>query len=137
MADEITGGRLCGHVRFAYTGDVGPATYCHCEDCRKASGSAFHVGVPLDAPSFQVVSGKPKAFTKRADSGNEITRYFCPECGSPVYNLLPSRPGIVFVKASALDDPRYVRPGSEIWVGSSVPWSRIAPDLPSFDRGRR
>ena len=137
MADDITGSCLCGHVRFVYTGEIGPATICHCEDCRKASGSAFHVGVGIDASEFDVVSGKPTGFTKQADSGNEITRYFCAECGSPVYSVLPSRPGLVFVKASALDNPNHVKPAYEIWVSSSVPWSRIAPDVQSFDQGRR
>ena len=137
MKEAITGGCLCGAVRFVYSGEPGPGVYCHCSDCRKSSGSAFHVGVPFEAKSFEVVAGAPKSFTKRADSGNEITRYFCSDCGSPLYNSIPTRPEVVFVKAGVLDDPKLVKPTSQIWTGSSVAWSTIETGLVSHEKGRR
>jgi hypothetical protein len=136
MNETITGGCLCGAVRFACSGKPGPAVYCHCADCRKGSGSAFHVGVPFSAKSFEIVSGTPKGFTKRADSGRELTRYFCPDCGSPLYITSASRPEWIFAKAGALDDPERVKPTSQIWTRSSVAWSTIEKGLPSFEKGR-
>ena len=51
MAEGITGGCLCGAVRFAYTGAVGPGAYCHCTDCRRITGSAFSISVRMDGAS--------------------------------------------------------------------------------------
>ena len=66
---RLTGGCLCGAVRYSYEGEVGAAGYCHCADCRKVSGSAFGVSVRVAAAGFRVTSGSPKGFTKAGDSG--------------------------------------------------------------------
>jgi len=42
----IEGGCLCGGVRFRVKGKLGPAAYCHCQQCRRASGSAFAANAP-------------------------------------------------------------------------------------------
>lgn len=136
MNESITGGCLCGAVQFVCSGKLGPAVYCHCADCRKSSGSAFHVGVPLETKSFKIISGAPKSFTKRADSGHELTRYFCSDCGSPLYNSISRRPEMVFIKAGALDNPKLVEPNCQIWTRSSVAWSIIETELPGHEKGR-
>ena len=69
MAKTVTGGCLCGAVRYAYDGEVGAAGYCHCADCRKVSGSAFGVSVRVTAAGFSIVAGQPKGYTKAGDSG--------------------------------------------------------------------
>jgi len=132
---EVTGRCLCGHVTWRYDGAVGPASYCHCEDCRRCTGSAFNVGVRLRRADLRITSGVPKGFTKRADSGRELTRHFCPECGSPIFTSAPKHPDHVFVKAGTFDDPALVRPDRQSWVASAVVWHRIAPDLPSSAKG--
>jgi len=125
MSQEITGGCLCGATRFQITGSPGDASYCHCADCRRVTGSAFNVGVTVDWPAFAIIAGTPKGFTKLADSGNELTRYFCPECGSPLYGASPVHPDVVYVRAGAFDDPSVVKPTHQSWVCSAVPWSVI------------
>jgi len=130
-----TGRCLCGSVTYEYAGRVGPASYCHCEDCRRCTGSAFNVGVRMRLADFRVSSGDPKGFTKRADSGQELTRHFCSDCGSPLFTSSPKHPEHVYVKAGTLDDPGLVEPAHESWVVSAVPWSRIPGALPSFSRG--
>jgi hypothetical protein len=132
----VTGGCLCGAVRYEYEGVVGAAAYCHCADCRRVSGSAFGVSVSVEADKLTFLSGTLGHFTTIADSGSQVTRYFCTGCGSPIYTLPPHRPGIVFIKAGSLDDPSLVTPNRQAWVSSAVPWHVIPPDLPSFEKGR-
>ena len=135
MSTSIHGRCLCGHVTYEYSGLVGPAGYCHCEDCRRCTGSAFNISVRFSLAEFRVTSGNPRAFTKRADSGNELTRHFCPECGSPIFTSAPRHPDDVYVKAGTLDDPTVVNPSHQSWVASAVAWSQIDPDLASFPKG--
>ena len=137
MATNIRGRCLCGHVAYEYGGSVGPANYCHCEDCRRCTGSAFNIGVRFSLEEFQFTSGNPKGFNKRADSGNELTRHFCPECGSPIFTSSPRHPDYVYVKAGTLDDPRVVKPGHQSWVDSAVPWSQIDRNIASFAKGSK
>lgn len=135
MPSTVHGRCLCGHVVYEYRGAVGPANYCHCEDCRGCTGSAFNIGVRLERAAFHITSGCPKGFTKRGDSGNELTRHFCPQCGSPIYTSSPQHKQHVYVKASTLDDPTIVKPVRQKWVASAVSWSQVDPRIPSFAKG--
>jgi hypothetical protein len=132
----LTGGCLCGACRFEHRGAVGPANYCHCADCRRATGSAFNVGVRLDRAGFQMTQGTPEAFTKLGESGRELSRHFCGDCGSPLFTSSPSHPDWIFVKAGALDDPTLVKPEYESWTSSEVPWARPSLGLARYARGR-
>lgn len=136
MQTILTGGCLCGAVRYGYEGEVGAAGYCHCADCRRVSGSAFGVSVRVAAEGFRIISGAPKSFTKAGDSGRPVTRCFCADCGSPLYTLPPLHPEVVFIKAGSLDDPSVVRPVRQAWMRSKVAWAEIGPEIESYDMGR-
>lgn len=135
MSGVLTGGCLCGAVRYEYNGDAGPANYCHCADCRRCTGSAFNVGVRVEAQRLRILRGSPKAFGKTGDSGYQLTRHFCPECGSPLYTSSPQHSGSYFLKAGCLDDATVVRATHQSWVKSRVPWAAISSDLSSFSEG--
>jgi hypothetical protein len=135
MISRFSGGCLCGHVTYEYAGSVGPANYCHCEDCRRCTGSAFNIGVRLLLADFRIISGSPKGFMKRGDSGRELTRHFCPNCGSPLFTSSPEHPDHIYVKAGTFDNPSVVRPTHQNWAVSAVSWSQIPAGLQSFANG--
>jgi len=136
VSTRVTGGCLCGNVRFAYTGALGTAAYCHCSDCRRCTGSAFNVSVAMEIKHFEIIHGSPRGYTKQGDSGNELTRHFCPDCGSPLFTSSPRHPDLVYIKGGALDDSTPVEPAYQSWTRSSVPWARIKAGLPSYERSR-
>lgn len=136
MGMTITGGCLCGAVRYECTGEPGPANYCHCADCRRWTGSAFIVSMRTEKANFRIVAGEPKGFAKAADSGNLVTRYSCPDCGSPVYVAPERYPQGVFIAAGSLDDPSVVKPRHQSWAGSRVGWAEIDPGITTFEKGR-
>jgi hypothetical protein len=132
---SITGKCMCGGVQFDCD-EIGSAGYCHCEDCRRCTGSAFNISVRCEKDAFHIRSGRLGSFTTVGDSGFELTRYFCIDCGSPIYTSSPRDPSIVFIKAGVLDDPTVVKPTLEAWVQSKVDWSQISVGLNSFKKGR-
>lgn len=134
MTAAITGGCLCGTVRFTYDGALGPASYCHCSDCRRATGGPFAVSVRLEADRL-TVTGETASHTKSGDAGTPITRHFCPACGSPLFTHTPGT-ATAFVKAGALDDPALVRPVLEIWTQSQVPWAHLPAGLERHPRDK-
>jgi hypothetical protein len=123
-------------VRYSYEGEVGSAGYCHCADCRKVSGSAFGVSLSVASSGFRIVAGTPKGFTKQGDSGRPVTRYFCPDCGSPLYTQPPLHPDRVFIKAGSLDDASVVKPTRQAWTRSRVEWAEIDPAITSYETSR-
>jgi hypothetical protein len=134
MQETITlkGGCLCGAVRYEWRGTEVSASYCHCTDCRKATGGPYTVGVGVDAAGLTIRSGTTKGYTKTADSGRWITREFCPECGSPLFTRGEGRPGFLWIKGGSLDEPQRIRPTHQTWTEMAVPWAYLDKDLPSF-----
>ena len=133
MQKTLTGGCMCGAVRYEWQGAEFSASYCHCEDCRKATGGPYTVGVRVNEAGLTICSGKTKGYTTIGNSGKEITREFCPECGSPLFTRAQVLPGVVFIKAGSLDEPEIVKPTHQSWVNMAVPWAYLSKDLPGFE----
>jgi hypothetical protein len=97
---------------------------CHCKECQRQSGSAFGMSMPVKKDSLRV-TGLTKQFTRSADSGNEVTGVFCPECGVRIYHVLQSAQDVVSIKPGTLDDTRWLRPDLFIWMKSAQGWVSI------------
>jgi len=83
------------------------------------------------------IRGRPKSFKNRGESGVELTRSFCPDCGSALFTTTAKHPESVYVQAGSLDDPAVVKPAHQSWTRSAVPWAAIDAALPAFEKGRR
>ena len=118
---SITGGCLCGKVR--YSADVEPvfAGICHCRNCQKESGSAFSIVVAAPQPAL-TVQGDLKTYEDKGDSGQPMCRRFCPACGSTVLDEGAAMPGILMIQVGTLDDPGWVKPAMQIYCDSAQPW---------------
>ena len=71
---------------------------CHCTHCQKTSGGAGSVNAVLPRTALKV-TGTPKRYAAKADSGRTLMRYFCGECGSPIYSHRETTPETVVVRA--------------------------------------
>jgi hypothetical protein len=131
--NKILHGRcLCGFVRYEYIGEIGNAIYCHCDDCRRTTGSPYTLGVQVQATELNIITGQVKGYTTIGESGKNITREFCPKCGSPLFTKGEKWPDYIYLKAGCIDEPELVKPGCQIWTKCSVPWAHIDDKLPSF-----
>ncbi len=119
---KIEGGCLCGGIR--YTSDAEPVlqAVCHCEHCKRATGSGFslNVGVPRD--SLTITGDTLTTFTDTATtgSGTPLNRHFCGTCGSPIFADGQAFGPLAFIKAGTLDDPSWVSPAIHVWTGSRL-----------------
>ena len=131
MAEGFVGGCLCGAVRYDSQADPVIAGHCHCEDCRRSSGTGHgsNLLVPKDAVT---IAGDIKLYERKADSGNVVGRAFCPECGSHLYSLNSGMPEMIFIHASCLDDPEVFKPQLVVYGSRAPSWDHIDPSLPVF-----
>jgi hypothetical protein len=132
METILRGGCLCGAVRYECPGHPENASYCHCDDCKKATGGPYTVGVLVKAVDLCMTSGRVKGYTTVADSGRKITREFCPNCGSPLFTRAEKCPDLVFLKAGCLDEPELIKPSCQTWIKCAVPWAYIDEKLPCY-----
>lgn len=126
MTDR-TGRCLCGKVQFKLSAEPQMARVCWCRDCQHlASNGTVNALVPVDALS---VSGEVAEFRKLAASGNELTRQFCPNCGSQLFAYSSARSQLRVVRIGNLDDPSSVAPIMNIWTSSAPDWACMDASL--------
>ncbi|MEM9470466.1 MAG: GFA family protein [Pseudomonadota bacterium] len=126
----IEGGCLCGKIRYTCAEEAGGG-HCHCNDCRKTSGTGHCSHMIVPEAGFDV-TGDLRFFDKPADSGNMVSRGFCPDCGSAVYSTNSGVPGMVFVRASSLDDPDNFKPQMRVYTDRAAAWDHMDAALPGF-----
>ena len=128
----LTGSCLCKVVKYRVTGTPLLMLYCHCTNCRRASGSSFATNVIVEPKDFSVIEGEDKLGSFECRPGK--LRHYCLECGSPVFNRMIDGSGRIPVRAGTLDQDPGIRPSAHIWVRSKVPWLDLTDGLPQHDR---
>jgi len=129
----LEGGCLCGGVRFRIDGKLGPAGYCHCKECQRASGSAFASNAPARTQYFSLTSGAELVSEYESSPGK--FRAFCRRCGSPIYSRRDSEPELRRIRLGSLDGDPDRRPVLHVWVSENAPWHEITDALPQLPRG--
>jgi hypothetical protein len=132
MPAPYTGGCQCGSVNYVVTAEPMRVSVCHCKECQRQSGSAFAMSMLLKKDSL-TVTGRTKQFTRIADSGNEVTGVFCPECGVRIYHALQSAPDVVALKPGTLDETSWLRPSSFIWMKRAQGWVPVPDDVEAIE----
>ncbi len=129
---NLSGRCLCGSVQYTSVGEPQFVFLCHCRDCQLSGGSLAHFGVMVPEAGF-TRTGEVRSYTKSSDAGREITREFCPVCGTGINNRLQIAPGMVVIKGGTLDDPAAVPPTFELFARSKhLSWT-LGSSLKSFD----
>ncbi len=129
-SDWQAGGCLCGKVRYAIdrSAVVGQA-HCQCRDCQRATGSAFATFCFVPDAGFRAEQGEAKGFTVQGTSGNDVTRFFCADCGAQLYSEVGVMPGLKFVKSGSLDDASWMQPEAVYWCDTGQPWVAMPEGL--------
>jgi len=119
----LSGHCLCKQVTYEIDAEPLLVGYDHCDDCQRQSGSTYSlvVVVPKDKLS---VKGPIKTFTSKGDSGKDVHRGFCGECGCPIYHDPEAAPEIIAVKGGTLStkDKKALKPEHEIYNKDKLPF---------------
>ncbi len=122
---KLTGGCLCGAVRYECATPPCDVHYCHCRSCQKAFGNVFAVFGSLPSTALSFTRGAPQFYhsTPYAERG------FCDACGTPLtFRYLRSE--WIAIAIGSLDRPDQVRPEMHWGIESQVPWLALDDGLP-------
>ena len=124
----FTGSCLCGSVN--YKSNSGPLVIqnCHCDQCRKATGSVYLTNLFIKEENFEI-TGEVNNYTHLSDAGNSMTKYFCPKCGSQVFGKNSGRPGIITIRAGTVNEKDIIKPIRNLFLKSKVPSTPINSNL--------
>lgn len=126
MSDEIiTGGCLCGAVRFELTGTPYLTAYCHCRMCQRTSGSIVTSWADFKEDRFRCTSGEIKYYK----SSRYAERGFCNDCGSTLAQR-PLEGDWIAIATGSFDQPEKFPMREHSGTESQIPWLEIEDDLP-------
>lgn len=129
----MSGGCLCGAVRYKITAAPIVTRACWCRLCQFIGAGSNTVNVCFPSDAIEI-AGELRDFASIADSGNRMHRRFCPVCGVHLFSEAEERPHLIFVRAGTLDDRELVRPAATIWTAEAPSWACIDDRIPRLER---
>ncbi|MBV9528110.1 GFA family protein [Sphingomonas sp.] len=130
----LTGGCMCGTVRYELKSDPFDCGWCHCRTCQLTSGAPAMVFASVPEGDLAWTSGASSV--KSVASSSFGHRTFCGECGTPFLMQVDHQPETIDFSVATLDDPGAIAPMFHIFWASRVPWFDPGDDLPRHDRFR-
>ena len=124
----------CGQLQASCEGPPVRTSVCHCNECKRHSGSAFSWNARYDAGQV-TTSGTSTAYTRIGDEGSAIVQHFCPTCGVTVWYSNSDVPDMIAVQAGAFADPLFTPPSVSVYDPlRHVPWLALTnPDIDRWD----
>ena len=123
------GSCLCGKLQYYIEGEYDGVWYCHCSNCRKASGAQGLAVLIVERENFHWVSGEDHRLTFELRPTYSVTR--CKTCGT--WLPIEEEGDKVFLAAGTLDDDLGVGIGNHIFHGSRADWDRDKECVRYFD----
>jgi hypothetical protein len=132
---SLSGGCLCGGVRFEVGAPLGAAGYCHCKRCQRRTGTAASAQARVEPGSVTVTSGRDLLRSFEPPDG--FAKVFCSECGAGLWSVRPGDREPWSIRLGAFDDDPGVRPRHRQFVDSAAPWEPLPDDgLPRYPGSR-
>ena len=133
---SITGRCLCGQIQYEFESEPTLTGICHCTNCQRQAGSAYSTLAGVPKAEFKLTQGELKLYQDSdTDSGNSVQRYFCGNCGSPIYSAIESQAEMLFLKTGTLDDNSQFKPMFHAWAETKQPWVQLDDGVPVMPRG--
>ncbi len=127
---ELTGGCMCGAVRYRISAAPTRVSHCHCETCRKGSGAVAATFAAFDAGAVAWQGAEPKTYR----SSDFAFRKFCADCGSQLAFGYDERPEEQIIAVGTLDHAGAVPAMRHNFISEKIPWVRLDEALPGKPR---
>ena len=131
---DLTGGCMCGAVRYRLASEPFDAGWCHCRTCQLTSGAPAMVFASVPDGDLVWTKGASDVRTVRSSSFGQ--RAFCGRCGTPFMMKVDHQPETVDFSVATLDDANAIVPGFHIFWTSKIAWFNPGDDLPRHDKFR-
>jgi len=129
---KLEGSCFCGAIKFETNTVARRVTHCHCIHCRRLSGAPFLTYAEFKTGDFTFTAGTPARFNTRP----EVTRQFCPQCGTQLTYLDREYPHLIHVTIGSFDQPERLVPQDHIWCDRMLPWLQMEDGLPRYAQHR-
>ena len=125
------GSCLCGAVQYEISGEPTKFYHCHCQRCRKATGTGHASNLLVKPGSIKWLKGEELIKGYKVPEAIRFTNRFCSVCGGRVPRYAKEIDTIV-IPAGSLDGDPTIRPQARIFWDSRADWSCSDDGLPTY-----
>ena len=131
-SSKLSGGCLCGALRWEAKGPPQAMGFCYCADCRKASGSGYIPFAMFRSEDLHI-TGLTISFSSKAANGNDAIRNSCAVCAGLVFGGPLGQTDSHSIYVGSADDPTWFAPTLAIFARNLPPWITIPAELQRYD----
>lgn len=131
MDDRIIGSCLCGTVEYSIKNEFHFLLMCHCEQCRRISGSSHASNLFSDSDSLIWVQGEENI--DRFDlPERDFTKAFCKTCGCGLPYRSKNSVRVIVPAGTLNSEPNY-KQKSKVFLAERTGWAASNPEDGAFD----
>ncbi len=132
MKENYSGKCLCGAVTYVAIGKPTVVAQCHCDECRRLSGTGHTVGAMFASGDVEL-NGAMSKFEYASGKGSRVSKAFCSKCGSPIYGTNSRTPDHLTLSLGTMDNAASLSVEVVIFARDKQHWDQLGPDVMSFD----
>ncbi len=126
---RATGRCMCGAIRYTVRGPLRAGTVCHCDECRRQTGSFWHATAAYE-DTVEIDDAENQLAWYR--SSDHARRGFCKRCGSSLF-FDPDGAERLAISMGSLDKPTGVELARHIFIEEKGDYYEIPDDIPSCE----
>lgn len=121
----FTGRCYCGAITLRAMAPPQTVSYCHCSDCRRATGAPVAAFVAMEEGTVEFLPNAGREVSVSAG----VIRTFCGECGSSLMGRYNYLPGQIFLSLGVIDQADALVPELHSHAAERLSWLHISDDL--------
>jgi len=126
----LEGQCLCGDITYKLPGNLHDWYHGNCVECRRVSGASQATNAFVSAADLAIKDPKKVLCTYALESGH---RYFCSQCGSPLYSQAAEAGEFVSLHCGSLSNPPHKLLDANFWTAEKCPWTTLVEGVTNFE----
>ena len=134
---KLSGGCLCGSIRYTILQQPILAYTCNCRFCQKDTGTAYRSALAILNENVELIGKDFSIYTyKSVEHGRELYKNFCPDCGTTISLKTERFPERQVIMIGTLDDPSQIELSTHMFAEEALDWVEFPKDHVVYPRHR-
>ena len=134
---KLSGGCLCGSIRYTILQQPILTYTCNCRFCQKDTGTAYRSALAILNENVELIGKDFSVYTyKSVEHGRELYKNFCPNCGTTISLKTERFPERQVIMIGTLDDPSQIELSTHMFAEEAFDWVEFPKDHVVYPRHR-